>query len=55
MSQDLEDHPTEVSYRAGVKFAKSQPKADGWVVSVKARQQEDSDAFKDGYYNTVNK
>ena len=55
MSQDLEDHPTEVSYRAGVAYAKRNPNADRVMVNVKASKQEDDEAFKDGFYNTVNK
>lgn len=53
--QDPDQHPCQVSYDAGVKFAKQHPHADGWVISVKARQQEDPENFREGYFNTVNK
>lgn len=52
---ELESHPTQVSYDAGVKFAKKQPNAHDYQVNAEAREQEDTEAFRDGYYNTVNK
>jgi cytidylate kinase len=55
MSQDLEDHPTEVSYRAGVKFAKKFPNLDDFWVKKESRNHDDEENFLTGYYNTVNK
>lgn len=52
---DLENHPTQVSYNAGVKLAKRKPNLDDATVRASARNAEDSEAFVDGYYNTVNR
>jgi hypothetical protein len=52
---DLDNHPCQVSYDAGVKFAKKFPNLDDFWVKKESRNHDDEENFLTGYYNTVNK
>jgi broad-specificity NMP kinase len=55
MSQDLDNHPCQIAYDAGVKFAHRRPNVSDADVRRESHKYDDEENFQTGYYNTINK